>query len=242
MVGYSRATLGVMLGMVGGASIAMAAQLGLTAALGMIVLPVLVMALPAFITQGLRHLTRLAGEFDVLFVPWVILFLSGLVFRTRDKLTIQEDPVDAWALFRIGLVGLAFLLIFSYYISTKSSARSLYEGLPGVLIAWALLGVASAVWSAFPSWTLYKSLEYGVDVASVATIVSRMKTIEDCKRFFDLTWILLFGLLLSVWMGVVIWPNEALERGANLIGLQLLGVVPSVAANGVGELAALLCI
>jgi O-antigen ligase len=243
MVGYSKATLGwVMLGMVGGASIAIAAQLGLIAALGMILLPVLVMGLPAFITQGLRHLARLAGEFDVMFVPWVILYLSGLVFRTRDKLTIQDDPVDGWALFRIGLVGMAFLLIFSYHISNKSSVRSLYQGFPGVLTAWALPGVASTAWSAFPSWTLYKSLEYGVDVAAVATIVSRMKAIEDCKRFFDFTWILLFGLLLSVWMGAAIWPNEALERGANLLGIQLLGVVPSVAANGVGELAALLCI
>jgi O-antigen ligase len=43
-----------------------------------------------------------------------------------------------------------------------------------------------------------------------------------------------------VWLGVVIWPKEALEHPVGVIGVQLVGVFPSVAANGVGELAALL--
>jgi O-antigen ligase len=243
MIGLSKAAIGyVVLGMVGGASVAMAAQLGVTAAVGVTLLPALVLILPAFITQGLQHLTNLVEEFDFLFVPWVMLFLSGLVFRIRDKLTIQEDPLDAWAMFRIIAVGVAFLLIFSLYVWGTCDVRSLYRGFPGILIGWALFATASTAWSVSPGWTLYKSLEYGVDVAVLATIISGLRTIGDAKRFFDWTWILLFGLLLSVWAGAVIWPDEALQRGVGLLGIQLVGVLPSVAANGVGELAALLAI
>ena len=37
---------------------------------------------------------------------WVLMLLSGLVFRIRDTSTLADSPLDAWALFRIGLMTL----------------------------------------------------------------------------------------------------------------------------------------
>ena len=235
-----RIVTGATLGLAMGGFIAISGRFDAATAAAVAILPIAILILPACITHTLGHLTRLAGEFDISFVPWILLFLSGLVFRARDTESIHETPLDAWALFRVAGVVLAFLLMAGLFIGGKCSVRSLYRGLPALLIACGLIGAASTAWSMFPSWTLYKSLEYAVDVAVLAGILSVLHTMEDLKRLFDWTWVLLFGLLFSVWLGALIWPEEALEHGVGLLGLQLSGVFPSVAANGVGELAGLL--
>jgi O-antigen ligase len=51
------------------------------------------------------------------------------------------------------------------------------------------------------------------------------------------------GLLLGmVFVGVVLWPQEALMHGVGMLGVQILGVVPSWSANGVGDLSAALAL
>lgn len=235
-----RIVTGTTVGLALGGSIAIGAQFGIAVAAGVAVVPIMILVWPACVSQALGHLTSLARAFDITFLPWILLFLSGLVFRIRNSGSIQDAPLDAWALYRVVGVALAFLMITSFYLKGTYSFRSLYRGLPAILIAWGLIGAASTAWSAFPGWTLYKSLEYIVDVAVLVSIIWAVNTIEDFKRFLDWTWILLFGLLVSVWLGAVIWPEEALERGVGFLGVQLAGVFPAVAANGVGELAGLL--
>jgi len=43
---------------------------------------------------------------------WILLFVSGLIFRVRTAADINDSPIDAWALFRIGCVGLAAMVLF----------------------------------------------------------------------------------------------------------------------------------
>ena len=38
---------------------------------------------------------------------WFLLMMSGLVFRGRNATEINQSPVDGWALYRIGCVGLS---------------------------------------------------------------------------------------------------------------------------------------
>src|SRR5258708_31443642 len=42
---------------------------------------------------------------------WACLFFSDFVFRMRDVQSIQDDPLDAWAIYRVALVGLAGLVL-----------------------------------------------------------------------------------------------------------------------------------
>src|SRR5712692_3754564 len=119
-----------ILGLLLGGPIAIGSQLGFAAALAVAVLPIVILVLPACIAQAMGHLTRVAREFGFSLVPWILLFLSGLVFRTRDSQAIQAVPLDAWALFRIGSVGLAFLMVASSYLWGTRSFRSYCKGLP----------------------------------------------------------------------------------------------------------------
>src|SRR5437660_209833 len=151
---------GAAVGLALGGSIAIGAQFGIAVAAGVAIVPILILVWPACIAQALGHLASLARAFDVSFLPWILLFLSGLVFRIRNVESIQDTPLDAWGLYRVVGVALAFLVITSFYLSGIGTVRSLYRGIPAILIAWGLVGVASAAWSVFPAWTLYKSLEY----------------------------------------------------------------------------------
>lgn len=119
---------------------------------------------------------------------------------------------------------------------------SLFRGLPGVLAAYALVSVVSTTWSGHPAWTLYRSLEYGVDIALLAAILATAGSVETYCTLFDWTWALYLLLVFSIWAGVLIWPREALQPSRGLIGTDLTGVFPAIPANTVGELGAVLAI
>jgi O-antigen ligase len=92
----------------------------------------------------------------------------------------------------------------------------------------------------YPAWTLYRSLEYLVDVVLLATILTTFASAESYKSLFDWTWTLDGLLLVSVWLGAWLWPSEALQPLPGLIGVQLRGVAPQISDNSVGTLAAIL--
>jgi hypothetical protein len=50
--------------------------------------------------------------------------------------------------------------------------RSFFRGLVGALPIYASVSIVSTLWSVYPAWTLYESLEYFVDVALLAAILS----------------------------------------------------------------------
>jgi len=102
--------------------------------------------------------------------------------------------------------------------------------------------LVSTLWSVFPLWTLYKSLEYLVDVALLTAILGTFASVESYKSMVDWTWTLYALLLVSVWIGAVIWPEEAFQPSGGMIGVQLYGVMPLIHANGVGDLGAIVSI
>jgi O-antigen ligase len=87
-------------------------------------------------------------------------------------------------------------------------------------------------------------LEYLVDIAVLAAVVFTIRSTEEYRNLLDWTWTL-YGLLLAcVWLGTLIWPEEALHpgNGVGVLGVQLEGVFPAVGANSVGEFGAVLAI
>jgi O-antigen ligase len=110
------------------------------------------------------------------------------------------------------------------------------------LAAYVLVSVASTTWSAYPAWTLYRSLEYGVDVALLAAILATVGSAEAYHTLFDWTWALYVLLVSSIWVGVLVWPGEALQPSPGLIGTALTGVLPAIPANTVGELGAVVAV
>jgi len=60
------------------------------------------------------------------------------------------------------------------------------------------------------------------------------------KSFFDWNWFLVCLLLVSVYAGMFIWPEYAIYEAKGVFGFSIQGVLPGIATNGVGQLAAIL--
>jgi O-antigen ligase len=73
-------------------------------------------------------------------------------------------------------------------------------------------------------------------------VVTAVRKVEDLKSLFDWTWLLFGLLLLTVWLGVFLRPEETVATGIGLLGVQIQGVLPLVSTNGVGDLGAALLI
>lgn len=105
----------------------------------------------------------------------------------------------------------------------------------------ALAGAVSTMWSINPPWTLYKSIEFLIDVALIAAFVDMVRTADDYKSLFDWNWILCGLLIASAWVGAAIWPQEALHDGWDMgkLGFRLSGLYPGQGANRLGDLGAI---
>jgi O-antigen ligase len=177
---------------------------------------------------------------------WLLIFASALVFRVRGVNAIEQNPVDAWALYRIGLEMIVTLALFiRLALRTTPWLGSMFRGFVGALTVFGLVELASTAWSVYPAWTFYKACEYLLDIALLAAVLATIQSVESYKQFFNWTWTLYGLLLLSVWLGVVLWPQQALFGARfkiGILGARLNGVVPAVAANDVGTFAAILAL
>jgi exopolysaccharide production protein ExoQ len=174
---------------------------------------------------------------------WAFLFCSDFVFRMRDAQSIQDDPLDSWALYRVALVGLAGLVLLLRLATQRGHwVRLLFSGLLPVMAAFPLIGLVSTAWSIYPAWTAYKSLEFLVDISVLAAALAAAGTVENLKSLFDWTWVLFAALQCSVWVGAVVAPSLALLKTAGSVAAQLTGVFPNLSANGVGHIAAILAV
>jgi O-antigen ligase len=209
----------------------------------LLLLPPLFFVLPFALSQGVRNFSALRKHLTWWHALWLLVFLSGLIFRQRDLQDIREAPVDLWAAYRISLVSIvALVLLVRLALRQTEWTRSLFRGLVGALAIYSLVCAASTLWSVYPAWTLYKSLEYLVDVALIAAILTTVRSAQTYKALFNWTWVLLCSLLVAIWAGAVVWPEEAWLPTNGLLGIRLAGVLPKLDQNSVGEYAAYLAI
>jgi len=194
--------------------------------------------------QGLRHVRTFVPTLQWWHWAWALTFISALVFRVRGVNEIGAEPLDAWAVFRIGVDMLvAFILLARLALRRTHWLGSMFRGVVAALTIFGLVGVASTIWSVFVPWTLYKSCEYLIDVALLAGIVDTLDSTDQYRDFFNWTWALYGFLLLSVWGGVALFTEAALhgdKYGGGILGMRLQGVLPAVSANDVATFAGVL--
>lgn len=213
-------------------------EIGALGALAVIILgPIALFAGAAALPQAYRKLAALRRE--IRWWHWLILllYISTLVFRKRDQDVSQSDPLDAWAMLRIipeMVVG--GVLIARLLRRQTAWLKSLFEGLPGALAIYALLCALSTIWSVYPMWTLYKSLELLLDISVLAAALATIHDLKDYKSLFSWIWTIYTVELAWVWMQLPLWPSDAFEDG------RLKGVYPATAWNAVGQSGAVLAI
>jgi O-antigen ligase len=174
---------------------------------------------------------------------WLIMFLSALVFRLRDEYDIHQSALDGWALYRIGLDAIVALVLVRRLLSGKTPwLRSLFRGLIGIMVVFPLISLISTSWSVVPAFTLFRSVEYMLDLSLLAAIVVTLDSTEQYERFANWTWTLLGLLVLSAWIGAIFDPGDALVEGYMYgpLRVRLEGVVPMLDANSIGEYCAIL--
>ena len=144
-------------------------------AIALLGLPALIVALAALRYATGNALTFFASSIRWWHVVWMLTFVSALVFRVRSASDIASEPLDGWAIFRIGVdMVVAFFLLGRLALRRTHWVGSMLRGVLGALTAFSLVGVLSTTWSVFPAWTLYKSVEYMIDIALLAAILESL--------------------------------------------------------------------
>jgi len=92
------------------------------------------------------------------------------------------------------------------------------------------------------AWSFYKSFEFFTGLLFICFFVDLMFSSKSFKSLFDLTFSLYFVLAIWVWLGILIFPHEALISGVGILGYQIQGVLPKISPNGVGEMGAIISI
>lgn len=203
----------------------------------------------SLLTPVLARRIRPREGFLAVEAPVLLLLLSTLVFRIRGAGDIEENPLDPAGLFRLGalaaalsLAGLAFL---SAQGTGRTSERAGARTLPSrpfrlytMYAAWVFVGV---VVSPFPFLTVF----HAIDLAGGLLVLhAAVRTVgpEATERIEPILYWFSVALLLSVWIGVVAFPGEAVTRVASPIPFQVRGVIPHQPENGVGTQGAILAV
>lgn len=175
---------------------------------------------------------------------WFLMLMGGLIFRSRSAGEISRSPVDGLALFRIGCSALvAAVLFFRLTFRRTNWLPFLFSGLIGIFAVFGIISLLSTIWSVNPPWTVYKSVEFLIDVAVVAGIVATLESVEDYRKFINWNWTLRGLLVASAWMGALIDPADGLYGDpylSSILPMRLVGVVPVVPSNELSEISGIL--
>jgi len=206
--------------------------------------PVVLLIVALAARQGLAHVRSFIPTLRWWHWLWALTIVSAMVFRQRTAADIASDPLDAWAIFRIIVdMVVASVLLGRLALRRTHWVGSMFRGVVGAVSVYGLVCLASTVWSVFPPWTLFKSLEYLLDVAILAAVLTTLESVDQYRNFLNWTWALYAFLLLSVWKDVLLWPQAALYGevvpGAPL-GIRLGGVMPAASSNDVATFASIL--
>jgi O-Antigen ligase len=187
---------------------------------------------------------RIRRGFIAVEVPVLLLLVSTLVFRGRSADELAYNPLDAAAQFRVLCVMLALMLGVLALISRPYAAPSngRLTSLPIRLYCFYVFVVfLGTPLSINLPLTAYRGVEL---LTALVVMVGARRSVGDeaADRIGAVLYWFTVGLLLSVWIGFIIAPDQAqstiLSTTAPL-GWQIVGVWPSFAANGVGSLGVL---
>jgi O-antigen ligase len=173
-------------------------------------------------------------------VPVLLLLLSTLVFRQRSATDLAGDPLDLAAQVRVAAVAVAGILgLFALLWGQKAGAGQRVTTLPLRLFAiYVVIVFLGALGSVDPLLTAYRGLELA---AGLIVMVGARRSLGEQAgpRIEALLYWFAVAALASVWINVLLLPDQAiihLENPTVPVKLQIQGVYPSIAANGVGLL------
>jgi O-antigen ligase len=197
----------------------------------------LVLALPLMwgFWFGVKEAWRVIGAFRTKLHWWHWIWLlsvsSAFVFRYRSASEISQSPFDSLAALRVGPeIIVAAVLLLRLVFRKPDWGPSMFRGVVGSTTVFGLVCLISSLWSVKFSWTMYKSLEYLLDLSIIALILAIVSSTEEYKSFVDWTWVIAGATVAWVWIGLPIWPQQTWTEET-----RLAGAFPVVSSNELGE-------
>jgi O-antigen ligase len=187
---------------------------------------------------------RVRPGFIAVEVPVLLLLLSTLVFRERSADDLAYNPLDAAAQFRVLCVALALSLGAVALISRPHAAPSngRLSSLPiRLYFLYVFVVFLGAPVSINLPLTAYRGIEL---LTGLIVMVGARRSVGDeaAERIGTVLYWFTVGLLLSVWIGFILAPNEVKSTIHNSnapLEWQINGIWPAIASNGVGALGVL---
>ena len=202
----------------------------------------MVMALPAMWASwvGTKEVWRVLAQFwphtKWWHWIWFLSMSSGFVFRYRSAAEIAQSPVDSTAVLRLGPeVIVACILVTRLVFRKPDWGPSMTRGIVGSMAFFGGVCLLSSLWSVKFTWTMYKSLEYLLDLSIIALVLAIVRTSKDYKSFIDWTWVIAGVSVGWVWIGLPIWPQQSWAEES-----RLAGAYPIFSSNELGDTGAIL--
>jgi O-antigen ligase len=182
------------------------------------------------------------ASYFVIEAPVLLLLLTTYsISRRRDVASLTETPLDSSAQLKLILVGSALLLGGMAWLAWGESSRTfpLAFQLYSLYVVVVLVGAINSV---DPALTLYRGIELAAVVVSVSAAY-RVFGGAAVSRLEKLLYRLTLVLVCSVWVGVLVAPDQAVvPASTSPLPWQIQGVYPAIASNGVGTLGVLLAV
>jgi hypothetical protein len=188
-------------------------------------------------------LPRLGSGWLTVELPVLLLLISGLVWRGRSTDSLAANPLDSAGILRVACVGLAGLLgTIACLIPARASGRM--TSAPFRLYgAYVLVVFIGAPLSVNPPLTAYRGVELA---AGLIVLLGARRSLGEAAvgRIEATLYWFVVALIASVWIGVVVFPDRAIEHFTRSapVPWDITGVYPSISANGVGTLGVLLTV
>lgn len=217
-----------------------------------LVLALLLMGVVPGVVLLVWRVTRLPFKVESLrwvYLGWALLLAASSVWNLTRNVRYSVEEAGADNFLRLAFLTLGLLIVM--FVSFKhrlAFVPELFYGALGIFFVFSLWGAMSVLWSVAPAITLYKSLEYCAMLLLLGLTVSLIRhgvrephnRLLALKSVFDWNWCLVFVLLVSVYVGILIWPEYAIRENKSMLGFSIEGALPGISANGVGQLAALM--
>ncbi|MEM2175480.1 MAG: O-antigen ligase family protein [Candidatus Micrarchaeia archaeon] len=172
-------------------------------------------------------------------VLWLFAFTSGLTFVLQDVEILRENPIQL-SIIHKNISHLILGLFVSIQILKKPSA--IFKNFILIFTLFSIWCAFSSLWSIYPIWTLYRSIEYFIFVCLVTYTAFSLKNYIELKKLVGFIWLLIGLLVISAWVGMLIFPEQAMRPSKGLIPFILHGALPRLNANSVSHIGGVISI
>lgn len=186
---------------------------------------------------SIKRLALFARELSFVHIPWILLFLGLLMFKSRTAQEAIDNPVGVQQWLRI--IPALFAGLIAFFLTLKENKLSLILRGPLLFfLLYCLSALISVFFSVYKAYSLWKALELIIAFAAVSSIISSSNSSHNVKIVNSLNFTWNNILLVTVMIGAVFIPTSAFKQAYGAIVPQLHGVYPIINANSVGLMAA----